>query len=343
LDTWDKLDVPYIQDGYLLSIGFATLQELCKSVQNLVEQNFSLFQQQQQAQADPTKARTLISLGQHPVISYRRLVEITPDLIANHSHLSECMATLSACSHSFLFVYNILLESSLDETITEQIVKTMKTLIYLSSLLNLTTQRDAFVTALCKAALPANYAHNVLNLKLITDLSNTQLNSSTDQSVPPFRHDTTPKTYSYDDSTDRQIQLVAVGPALHLSGVANSASSPLSSASQSSTPHTLNITAKNLLIMKSILNMSHIYSELIGSSWYIILNTMQHLTWTLGLKPSQGSIGQLKHTISSSAVNTSSSNAVVSTASSSQIQPLIPDTSTTNNGRYTKFIKINKC
>ena len=45
LDTWDKLDVPYIQDGYLLSIGFATLQELCKSVQTLVEQNISIYQQ----------------------------------------------------------------------------------------------------------------------------------------------------------------------------------------------------------------------------------------------------------------------------------------------------------
>ena len=46
LDTWDKLDVPYIQDGYLLSVGFATLQELCKSVQCLVEQNISIYQQQ---------------------------------------------------------------------------------------------------------------------------------------------------------------------------------------------------------------------------------------------------------------------------------------------------------
>ena len=58
---------------------------------------------------------------------------------------------------------------------------------------------------------------------------------------------------------------------------------------------TLCITAKNLLTMKSILNMSHLYAELLGSSWYIVLNTLQHLTWTLGLKPTIGSNGQLKH------------------------------------------------
>jgi hypothetical protein len=78
--------------------------------------------------------------------------------------------------------------------------------------------------------------------------------------------------------------------------------------------------------MKSILNMAHIYAEVIGSSWYIILNTMQHLTWTLGLKPSQGSIGQLKH-LSGSLINSPATNSPsistssgISTASSSLVQ-----------------------
>lgn len=41
LDNWDKPDAPYIQDGYLLSIGFSALQELSKSVQTLIEQNLA--------------------------------------------------------------------------------------------------------------------------------------------------------------------------------------------------------------------------------------------------------------------------------------------------------------
>jgi len=184
-------------------------------------------------------------------------------------------------------------------------------------------QRDAFVTSLCKAALPAAYAHNVLNLKSITDLNylvqsqsssnqNQQQQQQQSQSYQPFystSQKTSNKTHAttYDDSIDRQIQVVAVGPALHLSGANSTSTSSLNGTNSSSNPsntssppaasassstsnqnNTLCITAKNLLVMKSILNMSHVYSELIGSSWYIILNTMQHLTWTLGLKPTLG-------------------------------------------------------
>ena len=145
-------------------------------------------------------------------------------------------------------------------------------MIYLSSVLSLTSQRDSFVTVLCKGALPANYAPQVLNLKAIADVSYTLTGS-----LPPSQK-ATGRAQPFDDSSERQIQVVAIGPAL------------LTSAQP-----TIYITAKNLLIIKSILNMSHTFAELIGSSWYIILNTMQHLTWTLGLKPTLGSNGQLKH------------------------------------------------
>lgn len=205
LDSWDKLDVPYIQDGYLLSIGFATLQELNKSVQQLVEQHFSLFQQQHFA--DKTKSpSTPIAFNQHPPISYKRF-NLTEELIQSSADLNECVHILNACSNSFLFVYNILLESSLDEAITEQIIKSIKTFIYLSSLLNMNAQRDAFVTSLCKAALPANYGHNVLNLKLIADLNYFVLQDQSNVQQPYYKHDPTAKTYSFDDSSEKQIQV----------------------------------------------------------------------------------------------------------------------------------------
>ena len=105
LDSWDKLDVPYIQDGYLLSIGFATLQELTKSVQILVEQN----------------------LNQQQKLDNRRIITDT----TTTAEINESIQIINSCSNSFLFVYNILLESSLDETITDQIIKSIKIFIYL--------------------------------------------------------------------------------------------------------------------------------------------------------------------------------------------------------------------
>jgi hypothetical protein len=270
LDSWDKLDVPYIQDGYLLSIGFATLQELTKSVQILVEQN----------------------LNQQQKLDNRRIITDT----TTTAEINESIQIMNSCSNSFLFVYNILLESSLDETITDQIIKSIKIFIYLSSLLNMNAQRDAFITSLCKAALPANYAHNVLNLKTITDLnyllaqqsqSYPQQHSHSQQQQQPVysnKPSLTNKTQTYDDSYERQIQVVAIGPPLHLLATTSSTSSTSSlNGGQSSSNNNLSVTAKNLSIMKSILNMAYSYSELIGSSWYIILNTMQHITWTLGI------------------------------------------------------------
>lgn len=277
LEGWDKLEIPYIQDGYLLSIGFSTLQELCKSVQSLIEQHLGSFQQ-----------------GSNLNL-YKRL-NFNQDQVNTSPHLKECIEIMNSSSNSFLFIYNILLESSLDETITEQIIKSIRTLIHLSSILNLSSQRDAFVTSLCKAALPSNYAHNVLNLKCITDLNYTlqsNLNQQYQQQPAYANKQNVTKTHSYDDSSEKQIQPVAMGPALHFSG----------SNATSQTP--LYITTKNLLTMKAILNMSHMFTELLASSWYIVLNTLEHLTWTLGLKPTVGSNGQLKH-LSSTVSNSSS-------------------------------------
>lgn len=304
LDTWDKSDVPYIQDGYLLSIGFATLQELTKSVQILIEQN--LNQYQKQSTDKPTS-----------------LKRVNPSDETISAPIIECIQIMNSCSNSFLFVYNILLESSLDETITDQIIKSIKIFIYLSSLLNMNAQRDAFVTSLCKAALPANYAHNVLNLKTITDLNYLVVQAHNAVTLTPIYSNkpSVNKTLSYDDSSyERQIQVVATGPPLHLTNQTSSSSS------SSSLAGNLSITAKNLLIMKSILNMSHLYAELIGSSWYIILNTMQHITWTLSLKPSPGSNGQLKNlsgNLITSPTTTNSTNTITSTTNTDQSNSMI--------------------
>ena len=45
------------------------------------------------------------------------------------------------------------------------------------------------------------------------------------------------------------------------------------------------LTAKNLQCMRAILSVAHCHGNLLGSSWHIILTTLQHLVWILGLKP----------------------------------------------------------
>ena len=58
---------------------------------------------------------------------------------------------------------NCLLFHSNDETATESILKSYQLYANVCGVVNLTTPRDAFITSLCKAALPPHYTLTVLN------------------------------------------------------------------------------------------------------------------------------------------------------------------------------------
>ena len=62
LDGWDKLDLPYILDGYLLSSAYACVQELCKSIQSLVDRKLSVYQQHGDDASPTSSVRTSICL-----------------------------------------------------------------------------------------------------------------------------------------------------------------------------------------------------------------------------------------------------------------------------------------
>ncbi|KAL3199495.1 hypothetical protein MRX96_043889 [Rhipicephalus microplus] len=52
------------------------------------------------------------------------------------------------------------------------------------------------------------------------------------------------------------------------------------------------LTAKNLQCMRAILGLAQAHGAVLGSAWHLVLTTLQHLVWILGLKPSTG--GSLK-------------------------------------------------
>ncbi|XP_018408425.1 PREDICTED: protein MON2 homolog isoform X5 [Nanorana parkeri] len=55
---------------------------------------------------------------------------------------------------------------------------------------------------------------------------------------------------------------------------------------------TVMLTAKNIQCMRTLLNLAHCHGGHLGTSWQLVLATLQHLVWILGLKPSSG--GALK-------------------------------------------------
>ncbi|XP_069345472.1 protein MON2 homolog isoform X3 [Eulemur rufifrons] len=55
---------------------------------------------------------------------------------------------------------------------------------------------------------------------------------------------------------------------------------------------TVMLTSKNIQCMRTLLNLAHCHGAVLGTSWQLVLATLQHLVWILGLKPSSG--GALK-------------------------------------------------
>lgn len=67
------------------------------------------------------------------------------------------------------------------------------------------------------------------------------------------------------------------------------------------------LTVKNLQCMRALLLLAHCHGSILGTAWHLVLTTLQHLAWILGLKPSTG--GSLK-----AGKTAADSNAMLTTA-----------------------------
>ena len=61
--------------------------------------------------------------------------------------------------------------------------------------------------------------------------------------------------------------------------------------------------------MRAILSIAHCHGDLLDQAWHIVLTTLQHLVWILGLRPTAGQGGQLR-----SGKSSSETSAVITTA-----------------------------
>ncbi|XP_010882252.4 protein MON2 homolog isoform X2 [Esox lucius] len=169
---------------------------------------------------------------------------------------------VSACWCGLLAALSLLLDASTDETATENILKAELTVASLCGRLGLVTPRDAFITAICKASLPPHYALTVLSSNA-ANLNN--------------------KTYSIQGQS---VQIISPSSESHQQVVA--VGQPLTVQPQG----TVVLTAKNIQCMRTLLNLAHCHGAVLGTSWQLVLATLQHLVWILGLKPGVG--GALK-------------------------------------------------
>ncbi|XP_078340584.1 protein MON2 homolog isoform X3 [Crassostrea virginica] len=235
------------------------------------------------------KSVRILVQGEPETESQTQKSSVKRNISAEERVLDEELINSSWCG--MLAALSLLLDASTDESATEAVLKSMKMFGELCGELEMTIPRDAFITALCKASLPPHYTLTILN--------STAAAAQSPGSQPKGDHS---RSSSQDlasmatESVERS-QVVAVG-------------TPLPTASLPVGAHQgpVMLTAKNIQCMRSLLSVAHCNGGVLGTAWHLVLTTLQHLVWILGLKPSSG--GSLK----ASQQISDSSNAVITTA-----------------------------
>ncbi|XP_075525556.1 mon2 homolog, regulator of endosome-to-Golgi trafficking isoform X1 [Dermacentor variabilis] len=258
MEMLDRVEPPVVAEGYGVSLGYVCLLDVVHSIATVVDQSKSASND---AAANVRLHRQLVS--------------------------SSWCGLLAALS--------LLLDASTDEAATEEILKTMQVYANLCGQLQLSTPRDAFITAMCKGSLPPHYTLTVLNSTF----------PKTSASPHPRGDGSSERPGSTGQGGPSPVPLPQQGPNLgpFLGGPACdphdaprqqvvAVGTPLPTPSLGGHQGPVMLTAKNLQCMRAILGLAQAHGAVLGSAWHLVLTTLQHLVWILGLKPSTG--GSLK-------------------------------------------------
>ncbi|KAL6057994.1 hypothetical protein STEG23_015862 [Scotinomys teguina] len=250
----DKVEPPTIPEGYAMSVAFHCLLDLVRGITTMIEGELGEVETESSA----------VTEGANSQSSEHRDLQSVSDQ-ADKETVSRAVweEMVSACWCGLLAALSLLLDASTDEAATENILKAELTMAALCGRLGLVTSRDAFITAICKGSLPPHYALTVLNAATAATLSN--------KSYSIQGH----SVMMISPSSESHQQVVAMGQ-------------PLAVQPQG----TVMLTSKNIQCMRTLLNLAHCHGAVLGTSWQLVLATLQHLVWILGLKPSGG--GALK-------------------------------------------------
>ncbi|XP_037957121.1 protein MON2 homolog isoform X2 [Teleopsis dalmanni] len=241
LEMLDKLDAPNIPDSYGISVAYAILLDVTRSIGCVLQRTTEMH---------PTHNSAIISEEEHKPL---------------------CLQLINSSWSGLLAAFVALVDASIDEATTDNILKAMQNYAALCGILELLGSRDAFIMAICRASFPPHYAMSIFANSGHVDadlrLGHTRTNSQ----------DLNNQFITTCNEGDFRQQIVAVG-------------TPLPSASL---PHSVMqapvmLTTKNLQCMRAILFLAHSNGSILGTSWHIVLQTLQHLVWILGLKPSTG-------------------------------------------------------
>ncbi|XP_045456557.1 protein MON2 homolog [Melitaea cinxia] len=297
IEMLDRTEAPTIQEGYGISVAYACLVEIIRSIAITVEgdEYFRLQELYDDSQNDgdekemnsnkPTNnqneaetkldnVKEITNNGHTGEADQNSNVveKIDPEAEDKERQLKLQLIKSSWCG--LVWGLSVLAEASIGEL--ENILRAIQTLARVSGKVGVTSGRDACIGALCRCALPAQYCVPVLGA--LAALAGPGAWPAARAPAPDLRH-----------------HVVWVGTPLPCAQPAGQQQSFVM------------VTSRHVTAMRALLAAARRDGDALQHAWLPVLTTLQHLVWILGLKPSTG--GSMKASRASA-----DANAVMSTS-----------------------------
>ncbi|CAG4985285.1 unnamed protein product [Colias eurytheme] len=297
IEMLDRTEAPTIQEGYGISVAYACLIEIIRSIAISVEGDdyYRLQELYDDTQNDndekEVNANTKAITDKESDHNKTASEEITNNghdakadqnsnlvkKIDSEAEEKERQLSLQLIKSSWcglVWGLSVLAEASIGEL--ENILRAIQTLARVSGKVGVTNARDACVGALCRCALPAQYCVPVLGALAALACP-----------WPAARAPAPP--------ADLRHHVVWVG-------------TPLPCAQPPGQQQSfVMVTSRHVTAMRALLAAARRDGDTLQQAWLPVLTTLQHLVWILGLKPSTG--GSMKASRASA-----DANAVMSTS-----------------------------
>ncbi|XP_047516899.1 protein MON2 homolog isoform X2 [Pieris napi] len=294
IEMLDRTEAPTIQDGYGISVAYACLIEIIRSIaisvegeeyyrlQELYDDNQNDNDEKEvitntkaisNKDTDDTETRDITKNGHSESDQNSNIVRKDSEMDDKDRQLSLQLIKSSWCG--LVWGLSVLAEASIGEL--ENILCAIQTLARVSGKVGVTNARDACIGALCRCALPAQYCVPVLGALAALACP-----------WPAARAQPSPQA-------DLRHHVVWVG-------------TPLPCAQPPGQQQSfVMVTSRHVTAMRALLQAARRDGDTMQQAWLPVLTTLQHLVWILGLKPSTG--GSMKASRASA-----DANAVMSTS-----------------------------
>ncbi|KAI6230234.1 Protein MON2-like protein [Aphelenchoides fujianensis] len=280
LEWLEKNDPGVVPPGYCLSVAYYSLVDATHSIYAVIEEDSS-----------PTFRRSSST--------------------ENELKRKELSAQLFNSAYpSLLSGLTVVLESSIDDSISETTLNCMSTIVVLACKTENTEGRNATLRTICRAVLPHSYFD-----QHIVAASPATLNGAGGE-----ENGSLPAKAAHSDShiNGEPSQVVAVGTIC-----------PTPSLSSAQQNNTVMLTAKNMQVARLLIQCVQSNGQALNESWDVVLTTLQHLFWILGMKPtangnfrSESSSGDGAPSFGNAATGSTASSTLVTTAFSAELPNL---------------------